>query len=218
MTNDLRLMTNEQPKNLNEIFQEAMALRNLDIVKLSELTDVPEMYLLALRDANFEKLPAAPYVRGYLTKIAGVLRIDAETLWLAYKNENIKIAGAKDKLPTNRFLIKPLKKRVFILGFLAILVIIYLVWQTGNLLGTPKIEIINPASPTVIVNEPNLKLSGIADNRDKLTINNEEIFIQEDGRFEKEISLQPGINTIEFKAKRLLGKEVKIVRQIIYQP
>lgn len=214
-------MDNNAPKNLNEIFQEAMALRNLDIAKLAELTDIPEMYLTALRDANFNKLPAAPYVRGYLIKIAEVLRIDPEALWLAYKNENIKTSGAQDKLPTNRFLLKPLRKRVFILGFLAILVIIYLAWQTDNLLGllgVPKIEIINPASPTVIVNEPNFKLSGMADKRDKLTLNNEEIFVQEDGRFEKEISLQPGINTIEFKAKRLLGKEVKVVRQVIYQP
>lgn len=211
-------MNNEQEKNLHEIFQEAMALRNLDIVKLAELTDIPEMYLAALRDADFSKLPAAPYVRGYLTKIAEILRIDAEALWLVYKNENIKTAGAKDKLPTNRFLIKPLKKRALIFGFLAILVIIYLVSQTDNFLGTPKIEIISPTSPTVIVNEQNFKLSGRVDNRNKLTLNNEEVFIQEEGRFEKEISLQPGINTVEFKAKRLLGKEIKVVRQIIYQP
>ncbi|MEE8131768.1 MAG: helix-turn-helix domain-containing protein [Candidatus Paceibacterota bacterium] len=211
-------MNNEQPKNLTEIFHEALEFRGLNIEKLSELTNIPEMYLIALHDADFKKLPAAPYVRGYLMKIAEVLRIDGEVLWQTYKNENIKTSGAKDKLPSNRFLIKPFKKRMLIFGFVAILVIIYLVWQIDNLLGIPKIEITNPAFPTVIVNESNLKLSGETDIQNKLTINNEEIFVGEDGRFEKEIYLQPGINTIEFKIKKLLGKEVKVVRQIIYQP
>ncbi|MEK7555379.1 MAG: helix-turn-helix domain-containing protein [Patescibacteria group bacterium] len=211
-------MNNDQPKNLTETFQEALGLRGLNTEKLAELTNVPEMYILALRDANFEKLPSAPYVRGYLMKIAEILRIDGEMLWQTYKNENIKTSGAKDKLPSNRFLIKPLKKKIFIFGFIAIFVIIYLIWQSDNFLGTPKIEIINPAFPTVIVNEPNMKLSGETDTQNKLTINNEEIFIGKDGRFEKEISLQPGINIIEFKAKKLLGKETKVVRQIMYQP
>lgn len=211
-------MNNEQPKNLTETFQEALGLRGLNIEKLAELTDIPEMYLLALRDADFSKLPAAPYVRGYLMKIADVLRIDGETLWQTYKNENIKTSGAKDKLPSNRFLIKPLKKKTFVFGFIAIFVIIYLIGRVDNFLGTPKLEIINPAFPTVVVKEPNMKLIGETDSQNKLTINNEEIFIGKDGRFEKEISLQPGVNIVEFKAKKLLGKETKVVRQIMYQP
>ncbi len=211
-------MTGNIQKNLTEIFHEALELRNLDIEKLAELTDVPEMYLTALYGSDFEKLPAAPYVRGYLMKIAEVLGIDGKALWQTYKNESIKTSGVKDKMPSNRFVIKPLKKRMLIFGTAAILVVIYFVWQIDNLLGMPKIDIVSPAFPTVIVSEPDFNLRGKVDGRDKLTINNEEIFIGKDGWFEKEISFQPGVNTVEFKAKRLLGREVKVVRQIIYQP
>ena len=52
----------------------------------------------------------------------------------------------------------------------------------------------------------------------KLTINEEEVFISQDGNFSKEYSLQPGLNTVEFKASRLLGKEVTIIKEIMYQP
>ena len=211
-------MTDNIPKNITEIFHEALEIRGLNIEKLAELTDIPKMYLTALYDADFKKLPATPYVRGYLMKIAEILKIDGEMLWQTFKNENITTSGANDKLPSNRFLIKPLKKRVFTFGFFAILVVIYLAWQGSNLLGSPKIEITNPAFPTIIVNEQNLTLSGETDKQNKLTINNEEIFINDDNKFEKEIFLQPGVNTIEFKIKKLLGKEVKVMRQIIYQP
>jgi len=37
-------------------------------------------------------------------------------------------------------------------------------------------------------------------------------------KFGNDFALQPGLNTVEFKAKRLLGKEVTIIKQIIYQP
>ncbi len=211
-------MTDNSSKNLTKIFHEALDLRGLKLEKLSELTNIPEIYLTALYEADFEKLPSSPYTRGYIMKIAEVLKIDGEALWQTYKNENIKISGAKDKLPINRFLIKPLKKRIFIFGFIATLIIVYSISQIDNFIGTARIKIVNPAFSTIIVNEPNFKLSGKTDNQNKLTINNENVFIRDDYQFKKEVFLQPGINTIEFKVKKLLGKETKIIKQIIYQP
>ena len=42
--------------------------------------------------------------------------------------------------------------------------------------------------------------------------------MESDGKFLKDYNLQPGTNEIEIKAKRFLGKEIKVVREIIYQP
>ena len=51
-----------------------------------------------------------------------------------------------------------------------------------------------------------------------MTINGNEIFIEDGGKFSKDYNLQPGINEIEIKAKRFLGKEIKVVKEVIYQP
>ena len=85
-------------------------------------------------------------------------------------------------------------------------------------MGTPQIQISSPAADNLIVNSPSIKLSGEVNSRDKLTVNGEEILVGENGHFEKDFSLQPGINTIEFRVKRFLGKETAVVRQVIYQP
>ena len=76
----------------------------------------------------------------------------------------------------------------------------------------------NPPADGAIINNPIIKLSGKVSAGDKLIINGEEILPEENGRFEKDFSLQPGINTFEFEVKRFLGKEIKIIRQVIYQP
>ncbi len=210
--------------NLGEILNRAAELRGLDLKKLSESTDIPIHYLAALSNGDFEKLPAAPYIRGYLVKIAETLRIDTDLLLKTYKQEislrSLRTSGPEDKLPVNRFTFKTShrKKSLLAIGLVAILIIAFLIWRADDFLGTPRIEIINPAADNLVVNTPSVKLLGKVNPNDKLTIYGEEISVGKDSRFEKEFSLQPGLNRIEFKAKRFLGGEVTVVRQVIYQP
>ncbi|MEK7114658.1 MAG: helix-turn-helix domain-containing protein [Patescibacteria group bacterium] len=216
-------MNNNQFKTLGEIIIEALKLRNLNAGKLSELTDIPMNYLIALSNDDLTGLPSAPYVRGYLVKIADVLKIDTKLLLRAYKQEislqSLKTSGSSDKLPSNRYALNILtKKTVIVSGIVFVLIIFYLIWQASGFLGVPKIEIINPPVDGAIINNPIIKLSGEVSAGDKLIINGEEVLPEENGRFEKDFSLQPGINTFEFEVKRFLGKEIKIIRQVIYQP
>ncbi len=215
-----------QSKNLKELFNEAIDIRDLDVKKLSELTDIPVNYLSALSHGEMSKLPATPYVRGYLLKIAETLKIDSELLLRAYKQEislwPVKTSGPQDKLPFNRYAFKFFgKKTIFISGIILFVAIIFLLWRFDNIFGffgTPQIDITNPTADNLIVSVNNIKLSGKVNPNDKLTINNEEILSQANGQFEKDFPLQIGINTIKFKVKRFLGKELIIIRQVIYQP
>ena len=213
---------NNNYKTLSEIFNEVLDLRGLNLERLAELTNIPKRFLNALRDGDFRNLPPAPYVRGYLMKIAGVLDIDSNLLWQTYKKENLfRTSGAEDKMPINRFAIRPLNKRKIAVGIVLIIIAVALAWKLNDfsgILGTPGLKIDAPAADNLIINTPSIKLEGETNSQNKLTINSEEIAIGEDGRFEKEFALQPGINTIEFKVKRLLGKETKIIKQVIYQP
>ncbi len=224
------MVNNNQYKSLGELIIEALKLRNLNTGKLSELTDIPVNYLIALNNDDLTGLPSAPYVRGYLVKIADVLKIDIDLLLRAYKQEislqSLKTSGSSDKLPSNRYALNILtKKTVIVSGIIFILIIFYLIWQTSNpegmfsaFFGVPKIEIMNPPADILVVDNPTIELLGRVSARDKLIINAEEVLVEENGRFEKDFSLQPGINTFEFKAKRFLGKEVKVIRQVIFQP
>ena len=215
---------NNEFKSLKEIFNEALELRNLDVKKLSEMTDIPVHYLSAFSSGDSRKLPASPYVRGYLTKIADILKMDSNSLLEAYKQEILlwpaKSSGPEDKLPINRFALKS-KRKITVIGAAAagvLAILIFLAFQFSGFLGNPKIEITNPVENYIVVNNPVIKLAGITNPQDKLTINNEEVLAKSDGRFEKDFSLQPGSNSVDFKTKRFLGKEITITKIIVYQP
>jgi len=214
-------MSNEEmaTKSLQEILTETIELRGLNIERLMQLTDIPKRYLLALRDGDYERLPAAPYVRGYLMKIAEALNIDGKILWEIYRDQMpMKKSGLEDRLPINRFAIKTKNKKILVFGIIILLAIIYLGWRGGEFWGTPEIDVTNPVLSNIVVDAPSIKLTGTINPSDKLTINNEEILVSETGRFEKDFPLEPGMNTIEFKVKKFLGKETSVIRQIIYQP
>ncbi len=217
-----KMTMNNDSKNLADLLNEAVGLRNLNVVKLAELTDIPIHYLTALLNNDFSKLPPTPYVRGYLTKLAEVLRVDADLLLKIYKEEAglkmLRTSGPLDKLPSNRFSLKNSSRAKFFIGLVLILAVIFFVLKAGSFLGSPKIKIFSPAADNLIVRNLSINLSGEISKKDKLTINGEEVAPEESGYFQKSFSLQPGINTIEFKVKRFLGRETTVIKQIIYQP
>ena len=204
-------------KNFHEFFSEIVEKSGSNIDKLAELTDISPRYIRAFCEGDFKKLPSLPYVRGYLMKLSYVLGINGHELWQAYKEELKEKITVDDTLPVNRFALKSRSFKGLVIGIILIFVIIFLIWRLDDLLGIPKIEIASPTND-LIINEDIIIIKGVVNNyRDKLLINNEEIFIAQDGKFEKEYHLAPGANVIEFRLKRFLGKEINEVRRVIYQ-
>ncbi|MDI6717901.1 MAG: helix-turn-helix domain-containing protein [Patescibacteria group bacterium] len=211
------IMPENQVKNFKQMFEEALFLKGLNIEKLAHLADIPEDYLKAIYNEDNKKLPPAPYIRGYLMKAAEVLGIDGDVFWQAYKkNFDLKISGEKDNLPFNRFAFKKADKKKTIIVILLIFAIIYLIFGISKLFSG-SLEIYSPLSDSTVVNQPFIDIKGKIDSRNRLLINNEDTPADTNGNFEKQYSLQPGINIIEFKVKKLLGKEIKITKEIIYQ-
>src|SRR3989344_1853975 len=165
-------MTNE--RSFKSRFESALGNRSIGMAKLSELSGVSERYLEALRGGNFDHLPSAPYVRGYIQKIAVVLGADAEELWTAYRLENqVKTSGADDRLPENRFLLKKIAKGQVVAAAAILLVGAYAFLHFNRIIGKPELTILNPQVATIVVNADKLSVRGEITPGDKLFINGE---------------------------------------------
>ncbi len=209
----------EPHKDFKTILTEALELRNCTHEKLAQLTGISGHYLIAIENLEITKLPAAPYVRGYLKKIAAALHLNFEDLWKMYEKElTFKSSGAHDRLPTNRFAIQPINKKYWVFGAIGIILLVYLILNLRTFFGAPLLTIANPVEPTSASPVSVITLAGTINPKDKLTINGEETLGDDNGAFEKNYNLQPGLNTIEFKVQRLLGKENVIIRNVLYEP
>lgn len=207
-------------KNLGELLAEIAGSRGVTAEKLSELTNIPKRYITALFENDIKNMPAAPYVRGYLTKIASILGIDSESLYEAYHRLNLKTSGREDFLPKNRFALTKSRK-----GLAALAGVLLIVGYLGSVrlnaaLGIPSIDINLPAKVDdrdfLETRESVYAVEGKIDAKDSISINNEAIPTDESGLFFKEIALDKGLNTFEIRVKRFLGRETTIIRKVFY--
>jgi lambda repressor-like predicted transcriptional regulator len=211
-------MENEN-KNLANLILEALKLKGLNLDKLSQLTGVSERSLALILEERFDKLPSAPYVHGYLVKIAEILNLDGQKLWQEYLKNNAEIrrSGQEDTLPLNRFAIPKLNKKIIAAAGAVIIVLIFVIFRLPALFGQPELKISNIKDNPTVVQEANFIIRGIMNPADELTVNGEIVYPDKDGNFEKNILLQSGFNNIIFQTKKLLGKTYTVTKQIFYQ-
>ncbi|OGZ02453.1 MAG: hypothetical protein A2430_00730 [Candidatus Liptonbacteria bacterium RIFOXYC1_FULL_36_8] len=206
-------------QSFKEILINAIENKGVNLSKLSELSRVPERYLELLIRGEFNNLPSAPYIHGYLTHISHILDVEDELLWEAFKKENfIKTSGASDELPKNRFSIQTVSNtKTFAIGGFAVLALVYFIFRFNSLFGKPELTVTTPKEEIITVSSSVFFIKGSTDKDAKLTINDEMINMDENNNFSKSVLLQGGINSFEIKAKKFLGRETSVTRQIIYQ-
>lgn len=206
-------------KSFKEILVEAIESHGANLSKLAESSRVPERYLELLIREEFDKLPAAPYLHGYIHRLAVTLELDSDLLWEIFKKEyRLKTSGGDDRLPANRFAIQTVNNtKLLIIGLLAIIVVAYLIIRWSALFGRPALAILDPVNETTIASVTTYTIRGSTGPDIKVSINNDLLDVSSDGTFSKDVLLQSGINTFEIKAKKLLGREVSVIRQIILQ-
>jgi len=201
--------------NISEILINVMRDRKVSVEALSNATDIPKRFIDSLISGDFGNLPAKPYVRGYLFKIAEALRIDENSLWQSYKSSaSLTTSGEHDRLPSNRFAFKKMRASRMAAIFLVIVVLAFLGFRFNDILGKPDIDVSLPESTT----EETIIVSGNVKSGDTLTLNDEVIYPDGEGFFEKRVQLEPGLNTLEFRVKRYLGRESSLTKQVFYNP
>lgn len=202
-----------------EIFlEEKIRSHGLSFRKLSEMTGITTKHIENLAHGKFDDLPPAPYLRGYLEKLGTVLDFDGDAWWETLRREGMLAgSGEEDRLPENRFAQKPFKKGIWVAIVLAVF-LSYLGFRSSAILGKPALTLLSPEERTSRTETGIIIVRGTLTNGSRVRINNEEVRINPQGYFQKEIALQPGLNTIEVVATKLLGRETKIIRQIFYEP
>jgi len=208
----------EEEKSLQTIFEETLEHKNLDHDKLAHLTNIPRRYIIAIQNLELNMLPASPYVRGYLKKICEILGLNFNDIWKIYEKElKHKSSGAFDRLPVNRFAIHKINKKSLAFIIVAIILVVFFAFNFNAFFAKPALNIINPKEAITTAFESNINLIGSINPQDKLTINDREIVTDLYGNFESAYELQPGLNTIIFKVKKIFGKENNEIRQIMLE-
>lgn len=201
------------------LFKEKLHEHGLNFKKISESSGIAAKHLENLCAGRYDKLPPAPYLRGYLLRLGRLMDFDGEAWWLALKKEGVLTgSGPDDALPKNRFAKKPLRK-ILIISAVVVILALLTIFRYSAIVGKPHLSVSFPETETAVVTSDTVVLLGTASRGSTLTINGEVVIVEEDGTWSSAVLLEPGVvNAFEIRAHKLLGGNVSVTKKILYEP
>jgi len=200
---------------VGELIRDVRTRRKIGRSTLEKKTKIKSEFIEALELSNWQALPEFPVTSGFVKSICSYLRIDqGKALALLrrdFPQKDLKINPKPDGI--QRLFWTPSTTIFFgvvlaLFGFLS-----YLFYQYTSFVRPPEIIIDSPSDNEVVKGE-NVLVKGRVDSNVSLVINNQPVFVGEDGAFETNISVYEGTESLQFAAKSRSGKETIVVRKI----
>jgi len=184
-------------------------------------TKIQIKYLEALEEGDYQKLPGDIYSKAWLKLYGNFLDLQVNELLVDYKIEkaiNDKLTKVSNPVvKTNNIsgfnILKPKFLKFLGIAFLILALLAYLGWEINNTISPPEILIFEPTN-NFRTTEPSTTVSGQTKAEVQLTINNELVLLDEEGRFSQSINLINGVNNLEISAKKKHSK-VKTIELVI---
>lgn len=202
--------------------RQARAEQKLRLKEAVKQTGIRALYLEALEQGDWEKLPAGVYGRNFLKEYAIWLKLDPRPLLQLFDRESASTNADVDKVFVERarhtqfFLAIP--KLVKILAVIATVALcaLYLIFYLNNLTKPPFLELSQPAQDMTVSNT-SLEVIGQSETEAEISINGETVLGDENGRFRLQVYLKKGLNTLTVVSKKKYSKPTVINRKILVE-
>lgn len=213
----------EPQTSLGKFLRESRKNKGLTPARLSEISRIPLWHLKSIEEGNYGNLPPEVYLRGVFSRLARFLELSPKDVLIKYYEDNSQLKITEEAIaPVNRqislsyWAITPKKIAIFLSALFLVLISAYLWYQYEVFIGPPTLVLLDPKQD-VEVQSPEIKIKGNTDSGVSLTINGQNVYVNQDGFFDLTVNLIAGINAIEIRAKNRREQVSTIVRRILYK-
>ena len=215
-----------QVETLGEYLKAARQAFNLSLKQVSESAKVNLKWLAALEAGKLENLPADVYITGVLKQLAQFYRLDESALILQYQKERkIAVQITKSKNPVSgrlgafwrKLIITPKIMALVLTGLFVFLTLAYLVWQVLAINRAPSLKILSPQDQAIL-KDLSVEVSGQTDPGITVSVNGQEIFVDNQGGFKTTLGLSLGPQEILVVAKNRFDKQTSKSVKVFVQP
>ncbi|MBT4516399.1 MAG: hypothetical protein HOC78_00685 [Candidatus Komeilibacteria bacterium] len=208
-------------QNLADKLRQARLDKEISLEEAAEATKIQVKYLEILEEGDYQKLPGDIYSKAWLKLYGNFLDLQVNELLVDYKIEksiNNKLHKASNPVVKSNnispySILKPRVLKFLGVSLLILTLLAYLGWEINNTISPPEVIIFEP-STNFKTTESSVIIKGQTKSEVQLTINNELVFLDEEGKFSQSINLINGLNNLEISAKKKHSK-VNIIEIII---
>ncbi len=209
-------------ETLGEYFRNVRLGKNWTLEVAADKTKIAEHYLMALEKSRYEEIPGEVYLTNFIRVYSKHLGLNPLKTLEQYTLEKHVIASHRHprflkeignfKLLDTLF--RPRAVRLALICLVVVTMLSYLAWNVYQTIAPPDLTIFYPKQD-LIITHPQLTISGSAEKEARVTINDQEILLQPNGYFEKEIPLRSGLNLLIIAAQKKHGLANKIKRNVL---
>jgi cytoskeletal protein RodZ len=200
---------------VGQILKEARVKKNISLVKLENLTKIKKEFILLLEKNDWDNLPEFPVVSGFVKNISNALGISTANanaiLRRDYPPKRLAINPKPDV--EGKFSWSPKLTFAIGIGIFLVLVLGYLGIEYTKFIKPPELIIDKPVENEQVL-QTKVKIEGKTTTDAILTVNNQPIILDQDGKFVTEIEITKDTKELKFISISRSGKKTEIVRKI----
>lgn len=207
-------------KTIGQLLKEEREKKFYTLEEIEKATKIRIELLKALEEGSYEKLPPQTFVQGFIKNYGNFLGMDPEKLLAVFRREFLEAKNPPRILESFK---NPVEKKGFkltppkVLGSLILSLVLiffgYLWFEYKFLVGSPFLEVSQPldqfSSPS-----SEIVVLGRTDPEARVSINDQQIAVDQNGKFSQNIKLSDNSNNLVIVATSTSGKQTKIERTV----
>lgn len=206
-------------KTVGEILKQTRLEKGIKKREVAKKTKINLTYLEALEANQLSKLPEAAFVKGFIRSYANAIGLNPDQVLAVFRrdyDQNLKgQVIPRELIPTT-----PEKKNIWnpktttLVGVIVLVIILaaYFIYQFNLLTAAPFLEVSYPSEQDEVTTT--FTVIGKTDSQATLTINNQQVLINDQGEFSQSLDLPFGTRTLIIKATNRSGKSRTLQRTI----
>ncbi len=194
--------------------------KEIKLEEVSKRLKIKTAYLDALEKGRYDLLPTGVYGRNFLREYAGFLGLDSKQLLQQYYRE-VRITPVEEgqffdrQVISKRYLLAlPQLFRNAIIGILIVACLVYLGFLLKRIFEPPFLALSFPPD-NYTTSEVQLVIQGQSEPETEITINGQHVLADNEGKFEREIYLQTGINAITVISEKKYSRPAIVTKQVL---
>lgn len=207
-------------RTVGQVLKEERERKFYSLDEVEKTTKIRKELLEALEEGQYDKLPPSTFVQGFIKNYGKFLGLNTEKLLAVFRREFSEgknppriLESFKNPVDKNKFKLTPTRVLVTVIFGLIIVFFGYLWFEYRFLVGTPFLEVNKPPDQ-FNSQSPEIEVSGRTDPEAKVSINNQEIAVDQNGKFSQVIKLSDNSNNIVVVATSQSGKQTKVDRTV----
>lgn len=207
-------------RTVGQILKQVREEKFYTLDEIEKATKIRKELLEALEQGYYSKLPPTTFVQGFIKNYGKFLGLDTEKLLAIFrrefsdqKNPPRILESFANPIDKRRIRLTPAKVLSATVAILVVIFFVYLWFQYRFLVGAPFLQVDQPRDQETLT-ATQIQVIGRTDPEAKVSINNQEIGVDANGRFSQEIKLTETANTITITSTSKGSKTTKIERTV----